>query len=123
MRLSDDKARRLSRLVWRERAKMWLPLIAAAALLFGLVAYFTELAVGRADRTVDVQTRSGTVLSVKRGSAARGVAVIHVHLEDGRDVDALSGVRVTPQEGSHVIVTEARHSSGRLTYEVLRFEE
>ena len=123
MRLSDDKARQLSRLVWRERAKMWLPLVAAAVVLFGLIAYFTELAVDRTDRTVEVQTRSGTVLAVKRGSAARGAAVVHVHLEDGRDVDALSGIRVTPQAGTHVILTEARHTSGRLTYEVLRFEE
>jgi hypothetical protein len=120
MRLSDDKARRLTRLMWRERARRWLPLIAAAMVLFAALAYFTELAVEHVDRAVDVQVRSGTVVGVKRGAAGRGAAIVEVHLEDGRDVDALSGLRVTPQAGTHVIINEARHASGRTTYEIAR---
>jgi hypothetical protein len=123
MRLSDDKARRLSRLVWRERARVWLPLIVAAAALFGVIAYFTELAVDRTDRTVDVQVRAGTVTAVKKGTAVRGAALIQVHLEDGREVDALSGLRLTPQAGTHVMINEARHASGRLSYDVMRVVE
>jgi hypothetical protein len=123
MRLSDEKSRRLTRLVWRERARTWLPLILAAAVLIGFVAYFTELAVDRTDRTVDVQVRPGTVLNVKRSSPGRGASVIQVHLEDGRDVEALSALRVTPQSGTHVLVNEARHASGRISYDVLRFSE
>jgi hypothetical protein len=120
MRLSDDKSRRLTQLVWRERAQRWLPLMAAALVLLAMVAYFTELAVDRTDRTVDVQVRSGTVVSIRRGAAARGAALLQVHLEDGRDVDALSGLRLTPQAGAHVLVNEARHASGRITYDILR---
>jgi hypothetical protein len=60
-----------------------------------------------------------TVLAVKR-TAARGAAVVRVHLDDGRDVDAVSTLRLTPQAGSHVVINEARHASGRLTYDVVR---
>ena len=123
MKLSDEKARQLTRLVWRERAKIWLPVIAAAVVLLGMVAYFTELAIDRTDRTVDVQVHAGTVLTVKRGSAVRGAAVVQVHLDDGRDVDALSGLRLTPQAGTHVMINEARHASGRLTFDVQRLAE
>ena len=72
MRLSDDKARRLTRLVWRDRARRALPLVAIAVVLLAAVAYFTELSVDRIDRTVGVQAHSGTVVSVKPGPAARG---------------------------------------------------
>lgn len=120
MRLSDEKSRQLTRLVWRERAKIWLPVIAAAVAIIGLVAYFTEVAIDRTDRTVDVQVRSGTVLNVKPGSVARGGAILHVHLSDGRDIDAASGLRVTPPAGTAVLINEARHASGRLTYDVLK---
>jgi hypothetical protein len=123
MRLSDDKARRLTQLVWRERARRWLPLIAAALVLLAVVTYFTELAVDRTDRSVDVQVRTGTVTNVKKASAVRGAAIIQVHLEDGRDIDALSGLRVTPQAGAHVMINEVRHASGRLTYELSRLAE
>ena len=119
MRLSDDKARRLTRLVWRDRARRALPLVVAAVVLLGAVAYFTELSVDRIDGTVGVQVHSGTVVGVKRGVAARGMIVV-VHLGDGRDVDAFSASRLTPQAGEHVVVNEARHVSGRYTYDIVR---
>ena len=122
MRLSDDKSRRLTRLVWRERVRRWGPLVAAALILFAFVAYFTELAVDRTDRTVDVQERPGTVLAVKPGGG-RGASILHVHLEDGRDVDAVSALRITPQAGAHVVIYEGRHASGRLTYDVVRLTD
>jgi hypothetical protein len=121
MRLSDDKARRLTRLVWRDRARRFLPLVGAAIVLFAFVGYFTEVAVNRVDRTVDVQLHTGTVVNVKRST--RGAAVVLVHLEDGRDVDALSGLRLTPQAGTHVLINEARHTSGRLTFEIARLAD
>jgi hypothetical protein len=122
MKLADEKARRLTRLIWRDRARRWLPLIAAAAFVFGAFSFFTELQIGRADRTVDVKVHDGTVLVVKRG-AARGAMVVHVHLDDGRDVDAVTLQRLAPRTGSHVVLNEARHASGRLTFEVVRFGE
>ena len=122
MKLSDDKARRLTRLVWRDRARTWLPLAAVALVLMAVVFYLTETQIDHADRTVDVKVHEATVVDIKR-TAARGAAVVHVRLEDGRDVDAVSLFRVAPTAGSHVVVNEERHNSGRLTYDIVRFAE
>ena len=122
MKLSDDKARRLTRLVWRDRARTWLPVAAVALVLIGAVFFLTETQIDHADRTVDVTVHGATVVDIKR-TAARGAAVVHVRLEDGRDVDAVSLFRVAPTAGSHVVVNEERHTSGRLTYDIVRFAE
>lgn len=122
MKLSDDKARRLTWLVWRDRARIWLPLAAVALVLIAAVFFITETQIGHADRTVDVKVHGATVVDIKR-TAARGAAVVHVRLEDGRDVDAVSLFRVAPTAGSHVVVNEERHKSGRLTYDIVRFAE
>jgi len=122
MRLTDEKARRLTRLIWRDRARRWLPVIAMVLVLAGAFAFMTELQIGRIDRTVDVKVHEGTVLDVKH-AASRGAAVLHVHLDDGRDIDALSALRLAPAAGAHVVINEGRHASGRLTYDVVRFSE
>jgi hypothetical protein len=118
MRLSNDKARRLMRLVWRDRARRALPLVLAASVLFAAVAYFTELSIDRIDRTVDVQQQSGTVVNVKQ-TGPRG-SIVRVHLGDGRDVEAFSANRLAPHAGERVLINEARHASGQSTYEVAR---
>jgi hypothetical protein len=122
MKLSDDKARRLTRLVWRECARTWLPFVAAGLVLVGMLVFMTEWQIGHADRTVNVQVHDATVLDVKR-TTARGAAVVRVHLDDGRDVDALSALRLQSRAGAHVVVSEARHASGRLTYGVERLSD
>jgi len=61
----------------------------------------------------------GKVVNVKKPGAARGAAIVHVLLDDGRDVDASSSAsRVAPSPGAHVIISEARHASGKLTYDI-----
>jgi len=116
MRLSEDKARRLSSLVWRERARRVLPLaLAAVVIAVGFTALLLNQ-MGRADRTLEVKTREGTVVHVK--SAQRGAAIMTVHLDDGQDVDAFSALRIMPPAGTHVLINEARHASGRLTYDI-----
>jgi hypothetical protein len=120
MRLSQDKARQLSRLVWRERARRWLPLAAAAVVLFGVFTAFLVSQFSKSDRTVEVTAREGTVVDGKRAPGPRGAAIVHVHLDDGRDVDVFSTLRVAPAVGTHVIVNEARHASGRLSYDLSR---
>ena len=119
MRLSEEKARRLSALVWRERMKRWLPVAAGVVVLAGVFGFVLSQQIRRADRTVEVQERDGTVTGLKSGSAARGASILHVHLDDGRDVEAFSTFRVVPP-GAHVIIAEEKHASGRLTYDVLR---
>lgn len=123
MRLSDEKARRLTRLLWSERARRWLPVAAVVLALLGAYAFFMEKQIDRADPTVNVAVHDATVMTVTRGSAARGAAIAHIHLDDGRDVDAVSLLRLMPQQGAHVVVNEARHASGRVSYELVRFAE
>lgn len=122
MKLSDEKARRLSRLVWFERLRFALPAVVAVLALLGFLLFATEWRIGHADRTVDVKAHEARVVAVKR-TAARGAAVVQVHLDDGRDVDAVSTLRLTPQAGSHVVINEARHASGRLTYDLARMND
>jgi hypothetical protein len=120
MRLSNEKARRLSSLIWRERARRWLPVVAGIIALAGVFGFVIANQVGRADRTVAVQEHDGTVTGVKRANSARGASILTIHLDDGRDVEAFSALRILPVAGSHVVIAEARHASGRFTYDVLR---
>jgi hypothetical protein len=119
MRLSKEKARQLSRLVWRDRLRRILPFVLAFAVLAAGATYFFLKQVERADRTVDVKMHDGKVVVVKKMGAARGAAIVHVMLDDGRDVDAFSGLRVVPIPGAHVTISEARHASGKLTYDIM----
>lgn len=118
-RLSDEKARRLSALVWRERLKRWVPVAIGLVLFAGAFTYYNMQQLARVDRTVDVQQHDGTVTGHKGGNSPTA-SILYVHLDDGRDVEAFSTFRVAPANGSHVIVSEARHASGRLTYDVVR---
>jgi hypothetical protein len=119
MRLSEEKSRQLSRLVWRDRFKRAAPLVIALVVILSAVAYVTEVQISHVDRTVDVTAHTATVLAVKH-NGSRGAAVVQVHLDDGRDVDAVSVLRVTPHAGAHVVVNEAKHASGRLSFDVAR---
>jgi hypothetical protein len=120
MRLSNEKARRLSTLIWRDRARRWLPVTAGVLAMAAIFGFVLANQMGRVDRTVEVKQRDGTVTSIKRGSAARGASILNVHLDDGRDIEAFSVLRILPAAGSHVVIAEARHASGRLTYDVVR---
>jgi hypothetical protein len=122
MRLSEENARRLNALVWRDRLRHWLPVAAMVIGATALLTFFLVRQVEKADPTVDVRAHTATVLDVKH-AAGRGASVVRVHLEDGRDVDAFSGMRVDPTAGAHVIVNEARHASGKLTYDIARIAE
>ena len=122
MRLSDEKARQLTWLVWRDRVRSLLPLVGAGIVLLAFVTFVTEKQIEHADPTVQVQAHDASVVEAKR-TASRGAAVLHVHLDDGRDVDAVSLFRITPTVGSHVVVNEARHASGKLSYDIVRLAE
>jgi hypothetical protein len=116
MRLSEENIRRLNRLVWRDRARRWLPGLAAFVVLVAVLTLFFVQQRSRMDQTVEVQRREGQVTGVKRN--APGASIVRVHLDDGRDIEAFSALRVVPHAGSHVHLTEARHASGRSTYDV-----
>jgi hypothetical protein len=123
MRLSDEKARRLNALVWRERARRVLPVVAVAIGAIALLTFFLVRQVEKADRTLDVQVRQATVVHIKKSGNGRAAAIVEVRLEDGRDVEAFSALRIDPATGAHVVINEARHASGRMTYDIARVAE
>jgi hypothetical protein len=123
MRLSQQKARQLNALVWRERLRRLLPLVALVVGATALVTVYLARQVERADRTVDITVHKATVIDIKRHGNGRGGGIVRVHLEDGRKVEAFSMARVDPAAGAHVVVNEARHASGRLTYDIARLAE
>jgi hypothetical protein len=123
MRLSDEKARRLNALVWRERARRVLPVIAVAMGAIALLTFFLMRQVEKADRTLDVQVRQATVVHIKKSGNGRAAAIVEVRLDDGRDVEAFSALRIDPATGAHVVINEARHASGRMTYDIARVAE
>lgn len=119
MKLSDDRARALSRLVWRERLRTVLPLVALAACGFAaLTAYFSWQR-SKADPAIAYADVHGTVLDVKR-QTLRSAAIVHVKLDDGRDVDAFSSLGMLLPPGTHVDIAAATHASGKLTYDITR---
>ena len=123
MRLSEEKARRLNALVWRERVKRLVPVIAVVVGAIALLTFFLVRQVEHADRTLDVHVHQATVVHVKKSGNGRAAAIVEVRLDDGRDVEALSVLRLDPAAGAHVIINEARHASGRMTYDIARLAE
>ena len=123
MRLSEEKARALNALVWRDRMKRVLPVVAAAICAIAVLTVFLVRQVEKADRTVDVQVHKATVVHVKKHSNGRGAGIVEVHLDDGRDVEAFSGLRFDLAVGAHVVINESRHASGKLTYDIASVQE
>lgn len=123
MRLSEDKARRLNALVWRDRARRLAPVIAVAVGAIALLTFFLVRQVEKADSTLDVKAHQATVVHVKKSGNGRAAAIVEVRLDDGRDVEAFSVLRFDPAAGAHVVVNEARHASGRMTYDIARMAE
>lgn len=119
MRLSEDKSRRLSALIWRERLRKWIPIGLAIVCLFGGLTFYFNWQSNHSDPTIDLHARSGTVLGVKR-QTLRSAAIVHVKLDDGSEVDAFSGLGTFLTPGTPVQIGEARHASGRLTYDILQ---
>lgn len=119
MRLSDEKARQLTAMVWRDRLRRLLPIGVALIVLIVAFTYYFGSQLARVDRTVEVRERGATVVSIKRGGSSRA-SIVQVHLDDGKDVDAFATFRVMPAAGTHVVVAEARHASGRVTYDIVR---
>lgn len=122
MRLSQEKSRRLSALVWRDRLRQIVPVLLAVAVLFAGASYMLmrKTTTATYDQTVEIMPHTGTVTSVSHTGPRSSIA--HVHLDDGRDVDAFSSMTVIPPAGAHVRVNEARHASGRLTFDVKGLE-
>ena len=59
-----------------------------------------------------------TVVSAERSLSRKGGYVVHVKLDDGKQIDAVSLLAFMPAPGSHAEVKMARHQSGLVTYNV-----
>jgi hypothetical protein len=119
MRLSDDKSRELSRLVWRERLRTFAPVVLLVACGFAGLTFYFNWQRSHSDPTVGFAQVHGTVLEVKR-QTLRSAAIVHVKLDDGREVDAFSGLGTLLPPGTHVDIAAATHASGKLTYDITR---
>ena len=121
-RLSDDKARRLSALVWRERLQRWLPIVVGLRADRRRLSPTSTCQPDGPCRPAPSTCSSTTAVSRASSKAAipAVASIVYVHLDDGRDVEAFSHFRVAPPNGAHVVVAEARHASGRVTYDVVR---
>ena len=123
MRLSNANAKKLSGLVWRERLRKVAIVGAVAAALIGLVVWFTNYRLERADPTLAVTPVEATVTKKDTTRVGRSGFVFHAQLGDGREVDAVAPSGFPPAMGVHVVLGEARHKSGRLSYDLIRTVE
>lgn len=121
MKEPNSAARKITRLVWRQRIVTWGSRTLIAVTLLGAVVAWTWYREGQIDPTLDAHSITATVTG--HGAPGRGAMVIHAHTDDGRDVDAFSMLRVAPPVGTHIILSEARHKSGRHSFDVLRLTE
>jgi hypothetical protein len=116
-------SQKISRLIWRQRIVTWgsRGLLAAAAL--GSAGAWTWYRQNQIDMTVEAHPITATVTGLGRGAVARGISVVHAHTDDGREVDAFSTLRLAPAVGAHIVLSEAHHKSGRITYDLLHVVE
>lgn len=119
MRLSRDHDRKLTQLIWRERAKRAAFIGALSAVLIGGAAYFNHQRELRADPTLTVNSIEATVIEGPVRWVQRG-HIMHARVADGREVDAWISSGYAPAFGTHVILAEAHHKSGKLSYELIR---
>ena len=120
MRLSDEKARQLNALVWRDRARRLAPVIAVVVFAIAVLTFFLVRQVEQADRTLDVQPHQATVVHIKKSGNGRAAAHRRGPSRRRSRRGGLQRLRLDPMTGAHVIVNEARHASGRLTYDIAR---
>ena len=66
MRLSEEKARQLNALVWRDRMRRIVPIVAVAVGAVALLTFFLVRQVEKADRTLDVLVHQATVVHIKK---------------------------------------------------------
>ncbi|MEZ5923584.1 MAG: hypothetical protein R3D57_04285 [Hyphomicrobiaceae bacterium] len=118
-----DRERALMRLVWVERIKRWGIAVAAAAIIFGAYVFLTYERTSLIDKTIETATLDGTVVSADRSLSRRGGFTVHVRLDDGQEVDAVSFLAFMPAPGAHAEVRMARHQSGLITYDVSKVDQ
>lgn len=118
--MTPEQARQLERMIWKQRLKVLLPSVAAVLLVFGAFAWITAEKAERVDRTLKSRLVAGKVVGGARLTGRRGGFLVHVRLNDGSEVDALSALPQPPVDGEAVELRASAHASGRVTYQVVR---
>ncbi len=116
-----ERERELSRLIIKERIKRSAIAVIAAVAIFGTYVFLTYERTRLVDVTVETARLDGTVVSTAPGLTGKSM-VVHVRLDDGREIDATSTLKLQPVPGAHTQIRMARHQSGRVTYDVAKLD-
>lgn len=116
-----ERERELTRLIWRERIKRSAIAVLAAVAIFGGYVFLTYERTRLVDVTVETATLDGTVVGSKPGLTGKS-SIVQVRLDDGREIDATSYLKLQPVPGAHAEVKMAKHQSGLVTYGVSKID-
>ena len=116
-----DRERELTRLIWKERIKRSAIAVFVAVAIFGAYVFLTYERTTLIDKTIETATLDGTVVSSAPGLTAKSM-VVHVRLDDGREIDATSYQKLQPVPGAHAEIRMAKHQSGLVTYDLAKIE-
>jgi hypothetical protein len=113
--MREETKRKLSRALWRERAKK--AAIAAVFLpLIGLYFLFEDYDAHVDNIKVPVTVVSVEPLNTNNTKMVEAGLTVGVTLPDGRRVKVMALKTSNPYVGEQVEITEHRHRTGRVTY-------
>jgi hypothetical protein len=117
-----ERERALTRLIWVQRIKTWGTAVLAAVVIFGAYVFLTYERTSLIDVTVATATLDGTIVGSSPGQTSKS-AIVHVRLDDGREIDAATYGKLQPVPGAHAEIHMAKHQSGLVTYGVVKIDE
>lgn len=119
--MTPEHKKQLDRMILMQRLKIIVPSIAAVAIVFAAITWISAIGTGKVDPAVEQHTVAGHVVGMARLTGRRGRFQVHVKLDGGREVDAVSALPQPPYPGEEVELSAATHESGKVTYNVVRF--
>lgn len=118
-----ERERELTRLIWKERIKRSAIAVIVLAVVFGAYVFLTYERTTLIDKTVETAMLDGTVMSSDRSMSRKGGFTVHVKLDDGKEIEAVSLLAFMPLPGAHAEVRMARHQSGLVTYNLNKVDQ
>lgn len=121
--MTPEQKKQLDRMILMQRLKIIVPSVAVVLVIFGIITWMTAARTDRIDTTVEQHTVAGQVVGTARLTGRRGGFQIHVKLDDGKEVEAISALPQPPYPGEEVELSAATHASGKVTYKVVRLKD
>jgi hypothetical protein len=118
--MTPEQKKKLDRMVLLNRLKIIVPSIAVVVIMFGIIVWMAAMRNARVDATVERHVVAGHIVGTARLTGRRGGYQVHVRLDDGQEVDAVSALQQPPYPGEAVELNAAIHASGRVTYNIVR---